>query len=211
MKNSACCNNSEGCKGMPHYNAEKECNSFIMHFTATVMMPADFDYNRPTQISMSLSTENLTVYKEIVEHNIENRDRKKSTSKYNRYNQYKSNVKQCNNYIVNEIGEVRICGTLIYRIAINGIQSDSLIIDKSIQDIVNVDGNVWSSGDGYIQVSDGCNSYITMGYIPPDKDIDMTSLKVCLKSLKLDSVYKERCSSDLKFMLKGTVLIKCYI
>ena len=108
MYNSGCCNNSEGCKGLSHYNAEKECNSSTMHFTATVMMPADFDYNRPTQISMSLSTENLTVYKEIFEHNIENRDRKKGTSKYNKYNQCKPNAKQCKKCIVNEIGEVNM-------------------------------------------------------------------------------------------------------
>lgn len=214
MNNSTCCNNSKGCRDLPNYNAKQECNSVMIPFTATVMIPADFDYNCTTQIAMSLSTENLVVYKELVEYVAVIRDCKREECDLTRNqicngnNSCKPIVKQCNNYIITEIGEVRIGGILKYRIAVNGVQSDPLIIDTSIKDIVNVDDDIWSSGDGYIGISDGCNSYITIGYIPPDKDIDMISLKVCLKSLNLVSVCKEKCSTDLRLTLKGKVLIK---
>ena len=169
--------------------ADIKCtDNLILNFSASYVVPATFDLVDATKFSVAVSTEGLIVYKYIVDYPVS------------------EIVGPCETKVNNvnvKLGQVKVSGILVYRVAGNGIQSDPLIIPVGLQDKVNVGGNIWSSADGFVEVRDGENDYMTVGFVLPDEKIDPGLLTVTLKSLKLGSTYEEEQSKNKVVTLLG--------
>lgn len=169
--------------------ADIKCtDSLVLPFSAMYIVPATFKLQDATQFSIAVSTDGLIVYKDVVDYPVSSIEGPCDTTVQN------VNVK---------LGQVKVSGAINYRAAGNGIQTDSLIIPEALQGKVNVNGNIWSSADGFVEVVDGGNNYMTVAFILPDEDIDPALLTVTLKSLKLGSTYEEEQSKNKVITLLG--------
>lgn len=138
------------------------CNqSAELDFSATFTVPKEFEYIDGDSFSIAISTENLMVYKNIVEETIPSAD------------------VICDKTITDlkvKIAQVNVSGYIYFRLAVDGLQSDELIIDPSIPN-VTIDP-AWSSADGIVSVKDDDgNNYMTIAYIPVDQEIEPMPIK----------------------------------
>ena len=166
-------------------------NTLTLDFSATYVVPASFGLEEASQFSIAVSTDSLTVYKDIVDYEVPAGE---------------IIIGPCGEPIpglVVRLGQVKVSGAIVYRAAANGIQSDPLIIPVELQDTVNVGTNLWSSADGFVNVTDGANNFITVGFILPEEDINPDLLTVTLKSLVLGSTYIEERSNNRVITLEG--------
>lgn len=166
-------------------------DTLTLDFSATYVVPATFTSEEASQFSIAVSTDSLIVYKDIVDYEVP---------------QDETIIGPCGDVIENvvvKLGQVKVSGSIIYRVAANGIQSDTLIIPANLQDKVNVGGNIWSSADGFVDVTDGVNNFITVGFILPNEDVNPDLLTVTLKSLVLGSTYVEDRSNNKVITLEG--------
>lgn len=169
--------------------ADIKCtDNLTLNFSAAYVVPATFNLVDATQFSVAVSTDGLIIYKDVVEYPVS------------------SVVGPCGTTVDNvnvKLGQVKVSGVLVYRVAGHGIQTDPLIIPEQLQEKVNLGGNIWSSADGFVEVTDGENDYMTVAFVLPDEDIDPSSLSVTLKSLKLGSTYEEEQSKNKVVTLLG--------
>lgn len=163
-------------------------DKLTLSFSGSYTVPAIYGDVKPDQFSIATSTDGLVVYKDIVEYPVTNMQG------------------PCDTIITNatvKLGQVKVSGVIFYRVAANGIQTDNLIIPAELQNTVNVNGNIWSSTDGFVEVRDNINNYVTVGFVLPSEEVDASKLKVTLKSLVLGSVTVEQRSDDLVVTLEG--------
>lgn len=166
-------------------------DTLTLDFSATYVVPASFNLEEASQFSIAVSTDSLIVYKDVIDYEVPAEE---------------IIVGPCGETIENvvvRLGQVKVSGVIIYRVAANGIQSDPLIIPANLQDKVNIGENLWSSADGFIDVTDGSNNYITVGFILPDEDVNPDLLNVKLNSLALGSTYIEERSNNRVITLEG--------
>lgn len=163
-------------------------NNFIMDFSGTFVVPASFEIYDPTQFSIAVSTDNLSVYNQVIDYPV------------------RPIVGPCGDMIDDlsePLGLITVSGAIMYRIAANGLQSDPLIIPPQLQGRVNNYGSLWSSVDGFVDICDGGNNFAVIGVVDPDQQIDPQQLTVTLRSLVLGSVVTEKCSCNQIVTLKG--------
>lgn len=166
-------------------------DTLTLDFSATYVIPASFDLEEASQFSIAVSTDSLIVYKDIIDYEVPAEE---------------VILGPCGQPIENVIvrlGQVKVSGSIVYRVAANGIQSDPLIIPANLQDKVNVGENLWSSADGFVDVINGDNNYITVGFILPTEDVNPDLLNVKLNSLVLGSTYIEERSNNRVITLEG--------
>ncbi|HBI93799.1 MAG TPA: hypothetical protein DDY58_16025 [Terrisporobacter glycolicus] len=172
--------------------AQIKCtDNLTLDFSATYVVPASFGLVEASQFSIAVSTDSLIVYKDIVDYPVPPTE---------------PVIGPCGGTIDNvvlKLGQVKVSGSIVYRVAANGIQTDPLIIPVELQDKVNVDDNIWSSADGFVDVVDGANNYMTVAFVLPEEDIDPSLLTVTLKSLVLGSTYIEERSNNRVITLEG--------
>ena len=169
----------------------KRNNNLTLDFSATYVVPANFDLEEPSQFSIAVSTDSLIVYKEIVDYTVPSDE---------------PIIGPCGQPIediVIKLGQVKVSGAIIFRVAANGIKSAPLEIPDDLKSKVNVSDNIWSSADGFVDVVDGNNNYITVAFILPNEEIDPSLLTVTLKSLALGSTYIEERSNNKILTLEG--------
>lgn len=168
--------------------------SLVLPFSASYVIPAAFGFVDPTQFSIAVSTDNLIVYKEIVDYDVQPPV-------------YGPCDMEVQGQVKAKLGQVKVSGTIIYRVAANGIQSDKLEIADEIKSIVNVGDNMWSSGDGFVDVVDGENNYMTVGFILPDEPLVPGALTVKLNSLVYGSDYTEQRSDNTLITIEGEFVL----
>lgn len=172
--------------------AEIKCtDNLTLDFSATYVVPAYYGLVEASQFSIAVSTDSLIVYKEILDYPVP---------------ASQEVIGPCGGIIENvvlKLGQVKASGSIAFRVAANGIQSDPLVIAEDLRDKVNVGDNIWSSADGFVDVIDGENNYITVAFVLPDEEIDPGLLTVTLKSLVLGSTYIEERSKNRVITLEG--------
>lgn len=172
--------------------AEIKCtNNLTLDFSATYVVPAYYGLVEASQFSIAVSTDSLIVYKEIVDYPVPADE---------------PVIGPCGGTIENvvlKLGQIKVSGTIAFRVAANGIQSDQLEIAEDLKNKVNVGNNIWSSADGFVDVVDGDNNYMTVAFILPNEEIDPSLLTVTLKSLVLGSTYIEERSNNKVITLEG--------
>lgn len=172
--------------------AQIKCtDNLTLDFSATYVVPASYKLVEASQFSIAVSTDSLIVYKDIVDYPVPADE---------------PVIGPCGGTIDNvvlKLGQVKVSGTIIFRAAANGIQSDPLIIPDDLKDKVNVEDNIWSSADGFVDVMDGGNNYMTVAFVLPDEEIDPSLLTVTLKSLVLGSTDTEERSNNKIVTLEG--------
>ncbi|MGL4913779.1 MAG: hypothetical protein ACRC3Y_15260, partial [Romboutsia sp.] len=133
-------------------------NSARLKFASTINVAEGFYYNNENQLSFAVSTDDLNLY--VVEEQFRTNDLKNPCTGEN-----------INDLLVT-VKEVRISGTLFYRLALNALVSSYNFILGS-QTNVNDDG--WSSDDGYVFIKsiEELNQvdYIVVGYLDPTNPI----------------------------------------
>lgn len=143
-------------------------DNVTLPFSATINVPEGFLYNDENQLSVAVSTDDLNIY--VVEESFITNDI----------------VNPCTGQTVKGIkvyiNEIRMSGTLIFRMALNALVSSYNFMLGS-QTNVNNDG--WSSTDGRVQIKvadEGVmKDYIILGYedvqnqdsIPTKEDISV--------------------------------------
>lgn len=169
--------------------ADIKCaDKVILNFSGSYVVPAIYGQVDPNKFSIAISTDGLVVYKDIVDYAVEQM------------------AGPCNTIIENatiKVGQVKVSGVIFYRVASNGIQSDKLQIPEELQATVNVNNDIWSSTDGFVEVKDGVNNFITVGFVLPNEDVDASRLVVTLRSLVLGSVVIEERSNNSVVTLEG--------
>lgn len=169
--------------------AEIKCtDSLVIPFFAVYVVPAAFALDDATLLSIAVSTDGLIVYKDVVDYPVTSIEGPCDTTVSN------VNVK---------LGQVKVSGTINYRVAGNGLKTDPIIIPAALQGKVNVDDNIWSSADGFVEVKDGTNNFMTVGFIKPDEDIDPALLTVTLKSFKQTFTNEDEQTKDQLVYLQG--------
>lgn len=140
------------------------------------------------KFSIDISTENLIIYKNIVEETIPSAD------------------VICGKTITNlnvKIARVNISGYIYFRVAVNGLQTDELIIDPIITNVTQ--DPAWTSTDGIVSVKDqNRNNYMTIAYIPIDQEITPMPIKINLINLELGDVSRDSQSDNKTFIIEGT-------
>lgn len=133
-------------------------NNIKLPFSATVNVPKGFYYNDENQLSFAVSTDDLNLY--VVEEFFMTNELINPCTQEN-IQDVKVTVK-----------EVRMGGTLAYRVALNALIS-SYNFMLGTQSNVNDDG--WSSADGYIpmEIIEGLEKkeYVVVGYLDPANPI----------------------------------------
>lgn len=167
-------------------------NNFLLPFSATFTVPNEFGIEDPNKFSIAISTKNLIVYKTIVNQTVENE------------------TIICNKTVENlniKIGQVNLTGSIIFRIAANGIKSDEIIIDPEsmFPDIDVTFEPAWSSVDGIATIkNENTNeSFITLAYIPANEEIVGKPFKVYLSSIEVSYIGEEPTSNDKIVTLNG--------
>lgn len=143
-------------------------DNVTLPFSATINVPEGFFYNDENQLSVAVSTDDLNIY--VVEESFITDDI----------------VNPCTQTTVEGIkvyiNEIRMSGTLMYRMALNALVSSYNFILGN-QPNVNNDG--WSSTDGMVQIKlvdqGETKDYIILGYedvqnpksIPTNEDISV--------------------------------------
>lgn len=149
-------------------------NSTKLPFSATVNVPKGFYYNDENQLSFAVSTDDLNLY--VVEEYFMTSDLKNPCTEEN-IQEVKVTVK-----------EVRMGGTLVYRLALNALVSS---YNFMLGTQTNVNGDGWSSADGYIpmEVMEGLEKkeYVIVGYLDPSNPVAPTidDVTVVLESFKV--------------------------
>lgn len=163
-------------------------DNVILDFSATYVVPATFDLEDATKFSIAVSTDGLNVYKDIIDY------------------QAPSIIGPCGETVTDvnvKLAQVKVSGVIVYRAAAHGIQTDPLVIPAELQDRVNVNGDIWTSADGFVEVTDGENDYITLGFVLPDEDVNPDLLNVTLRALEVGSTYIEERSNNRVITLEG--------
>jgi hypothetical protein len=164
------------------------CNkSAELDFSATFTVPKEFEYVDGDNFSISISTDNLMVYKNIVEETIPSADvicdKTISDLKIN-------------------IAQVNVAGYIYFRVAVDGLKSDELIIDPSIPNVTIEPA--WSSADGIVSVKDiDGNNYMTIAYIPVDQEITDMPVKVYLEDIELGNISEDPQSDNKSVRIDG--------
>lgn len=166
-----------------------KCNqSAELDFSATFTVPKEFEYIDGDKFSIAISTENLMVYKNIVEETIPSAD------------------VICDKTITDlkvKIAQVNVSGYIYFRLAVDGLKTDELIIDPSIPNVTK--DPAWSSADGIVSVKDtDGNNYMTIAYIPVDQEITPMPIKVYLVDLELGDVNRDPQSNNTTVRIDGT-------
>lgn len=165
-------------------------DSLVLPFSATFIIPASYNYVKADKFSIAVNTDNLIVYKEIVEVDVD-----------------PPVIGSCDMEVQGavkaKLGQIKVSGSIVYRVAANGIKSDPLKIPVALQDKVNVGDNMWSSADGFVEVVDGENNYITVGFTLPDDPLVIGDLTVELTSLVSGTTVGEDRSNDTIVTLEG--------
>lgn len=169
------------------------CNKqLLVPFSATFTVPNEFEYVDPTQFSLAISTENLIVYKTVVEQTIP------------------VAPVVCNKTVEDlkvNIGQVNLSGSITFRLAANGLKTDTIVLDPSIPapvPSVTFDP-AWSSADGISSIKDtstGAN-YVTIAYVPVDKEIVGKPIKVYLYSMELKHIGEDGQADDKTVTIGG--------
>lgn len=169
--------------------ADIKCtDSVVLRFSASYIVPAPYGLEDATQFSIAVSTNGLSVYKDVIDY--------KASSITGPCDTVLSDVSL-------KLGQVKVSGVITYRIAANGIQSNPIVVSPTLDGTVNVGGNMWSSADGFVEVKDGENNYMTVGFILPDQELDPEMLTVTLKSLELDATYEDEKTGNRTVYLDG--------
>lgn len=169
--------------------AQIKCtDSLIIPFFAMYVVPATFELEDATLLSIAVSTDGLIVYKDVVDYPVASIDGPCDTTVEN---------------VSVKLGQVKVSGTINYRVAGNGLKTDPLIIPPALKDKVNVDDNIWSSADGFVEVKDGTDNFMTVGFIKPDEDVDPALLTVTLKSFKHTFTTEDEQTKDQIVYLQG--------
>ena len=164
------------------------CNkSTELDFSATFNVPKEFQYLDGDNFSIAISTENLTAYKNVIEETIP------------------SAKVICDKTVENlkvKVAQVNVSGYIYFRVAVDGLQSDVLIIDPSIPN-VTIDP-AWSSADGIVAVEDqNGNKFMTIAYIPVDQELPTTPFKVYLENIELGNVNRDPQSDNITVRVDG--------
>lgn len=170
-------------------------NNFLLPFSATFTVPNEFGLEDPDKFSIAISTKNLIAYKTIVDQTITN------------------TTVVCDKTIDNlkiKIGQVNLTGSIIFRVAANGIKSDEITIDPNIPESMFPDVDVtfepaWSSVDGIATIKNEATneSFITLAYIPASEEIVDKPFKVYLSSMEVSYIGEEPTSNDKTVTISG--------
>lgn len=135
-------------------------DSVTLPFSITINVPDGFYYNDENQLSVAVSTDDLNIY--VVEESFITDSIKNPCT-----GDFISGAKVY-------IQEIRMSGTLAFRMALNALVSSYNFMLGS-QSAVNADG--WSSADGFVKikvVDEGVlKDYIVIGYVNQE---DTTSI-----------------------------------
>ncbi len=127
-------------------------DNVALNFSSTINVPEGFFYNDENQLSVAVSTDDLNIY--VAEESFSTDNIKNPCTG--------ENV----NGIIVYINEIRMGGTLFYRMALNALVSSYNFMLGS-QTNVNDDG--WSSTDGRVQIkatdAGVTKDYIVLGYV----------------------------------------------
>lgn len=164
------------------------CNQMAeLDFSATFTVPKEFEYIDGNNFSIAISTDNLMVYKNIVEETIPSAD------------------VICGKTITDlklKIAQVNVSGYIYFRVAVDGLQSDELIIDPSIPNVTIEPA--WSSADGLVSVKDADgNNYMTIAYIPVDQELTPMPIKVYLQDIELGNISEDPQSDNKTVRIDG--------
>ncbi len=165
------------------------CNKMAeLDFSATFNVPKEFEYIDGSKFSIAISKDNLRVSKNIVEEIIPSAD------------------VVCNKTITNlkiKLAQVNVSGYVYFRVAVDGLKSDELIIDPSISQNVTIEP-AWSSTDGIVSVKDvDGNNYITIAYIPVDQELVDMPIEVSLKTIEIGNISEDPYSDNKTFRIDG--------
>lgn len=167
-------------------------NNFLLPYSATFTVPSEYGLEDPDQFSIAISTKSLIVYKTIVEETISD------------------NLVVCDKTIDNlkfKIGQVNLAGSIVFRVAANGVKTDEIILDPSIPEpIPQVTFDpAWSSADGIstIKNPDTDESFITIAYIPATEEITGNPFKVYLYSMEVSHIGEDPASDDKTVTISG--------
>lgn len=174
-------------------------NSTKLPFSSVINIPRGFHYpkyfyyNDDDKFSFAVSTENLNLY--LVENSFPTDEVKNP----------------CTDNIINGleviVKEVRMSGTLYYRLALNALDSSYNFLPVT-QDNVNEDG--WSSADGSIAIEliEGLTKqeYIVVGYLDPDETTVPTreDVTVVIESFDVQVIEEDiiKVTGEVSFIVK---------
>lgn len=130
-------------------------SNVTLPFYATINVPEGFQYNDENQLSVAVSTDDLNIY--VVQESFITSDL----------------LNPCTNEKIPNvtvyIGELRMGGTIAFRMALNALVSS---YNFMLGSQTNVNGEGWSSTDGYVQIKVVDNGvlkdYIVLGYADPE-------------------------------------------
>lgn len=130
-------------------------NNVTFPFSSIITIPEGFLYNNENQLSVAISTDNLNIYaaeESFITNDIENPCTGEPITDAQVY-----------------VKEIRLTGTIIYRMALNALISSYNFMIGS--ELANVNDEGWSSTDGFAPievVDDGVvKDYIVIGYVNP--------------------------------------------
>lgn len=169
------------------------CNkNYLLPYSATFMVPSEFGFEDSDKFSIAISTKNLIAYKTIVEEEIQDVP------------------VVCDKIIPSlkvKVAQVNLSGSIVFRVAANGVKTDEIVLDPSIPDPVPTVTfePAWSSADGISSIEDPVThaSYITIAYIPADEEIVGTPYKVYLYSMEVSHIGEDPASDDKTVTISG--------
>lgn len=167
-------------------------NNYLLPYSATFSVPKEFGFVDPTKFSMAISTKNLVVYKTIVEQAVQN------VSVVCSITIPEINVK---------IAQVNLSGSINFRVAANGIQTDTLAIDPNapapVPDVTFEPA--WSSANGIASVINPVtnSNSVALAYIPVSQEITGNPYTVYLYSMEVSNINEEPTSDDKTVTISG--------
>ena len=165
-------------------------DSVTLPFSITINVPEGFYYNDESQLSVAVSTDDLNIY--VVEESFSTNSIKNSCT-----GEVISGVKVY-------IQEIRMSGTLAFRMALNALVSSYNFMLGS-QSTVNGDG--WSSSDGFVKIKvedEGVlKDYVVIGYIDQQETSSIPTREDITVMLNNYNVTEHKIGNEMVLDLTG--------